>query len=89
MQIAMLYGKLARIKRYSDEKINESALEYYFKGFSDMNNISAATTLLNNSRGTEDFSQFVSRLVDKNDCVGADWRREKDYLVNIKISQQI
>lgn len=42
MQLAMLYGKLANLRNYEDISINNSALMYYYNGFSDANNINAA-----------------------------------------------
>lgn len=83
MQIAMLYGKLAKLRGYNEKKVNESALEYYYKVFSDANNIGATKTLLSHSRGTADFTNFVDRLISYNNCVGSEWSRERNYLINI------
>ena len=83
MQIAMLYGRLAKLHRYTNKDINELALEYYYKVFSDTNNIGATKTLLNHSRGTDDFTKFVSKLATNIECVGAEWSQESDFLINI------
>lgn len=83
MQIAMLYGRLAKLQGYNNKTVNKSALEYYCKVFSDANNIGATRTLLHHSRGTDDFTKFVNRLVLKADSVGPEWSKEKDYLISI------
>ena len=85
MQIAMLQGKISRLRKYEDVKANENAIEYYYKGFSDSNNIAASKTLLNNSRGTHDFKQFVNALVNGDAKVGEEWSDEKNFLINIGI----
>lgn len=87
MQIAMLYGRLAKLHGYKNKNVNESALEYYYKVFSDTNNIGATKTLLNHSRGTEDFTKFVNRLVSNNDSVGTEWSQEMNYLINIGLKK--
>ena len=83
MQIAMLYGRLAKLYDYTNNNVNELALEYYYKVFSDTNNISATKTLLSHSRGTEDFTKFINKLVLKVDIVGSEWSQEKNYLLKI------
>lgn len=87
MQIAMLYGKLAKLDRYNKKKVNELALEYYYKVFSDANNIGATKTLLANSRGTNDFIEFINKLISNENTVGGEWSREKDYLVNVGVNK--
>lgn len=87
MQIAMLYGKLAKLQVYKQKKVNELALEYYYKVFSDSNNIEATKTLLDHSRGTYDFIDFINRLISNANTVGRVWSREKDYLVNIGLNK--
>lgn len=87
MQIAMLYGKLAKLQGYNKKKVNELALEYYYKVFSDPNNIGATKTLLAHSRGTDDFIEFIERLISNVNTVGGEWLREKDYLVNIGLNK--
>lgn len=88
MQIAMLYGRLAKLCGYTNKKINESALEYYYKVFSDTNNIGATKTLLNHSRGTDDFIKFVNRLISNTDSVGSEWSQEMNYLINIGLNKE-
>lgn len=87
MQIAMLYGRLAKLHGYTNKKVNESALEYYYKVFSDSNNIGATKTLLNHSRGTDDFTKFINRLISNIDSVGAEWSQEMNYLINIGLKK--
>lgn len=87
MQIAMLYGKLARLRSYSERKVNESALEYYYKLFSDVNNIGATKTLLSHSRGTYDLRNLVDKLISKPDSVGVEWSQERDYLIKIGLNK--
>lgn len=87
MQIAMLYGKLAKLQVYKQKKVNELVLEYYYKVFSDSNNIEATKTLLDHSRGTDDFIDFINRLISNANTVGRVWSREKDYLVNIGLNK--
>lgn len=87
MQIAMLYGRLAKLYGYIKKDVNELALEYYYKVFSDTNNISATKTLLNHSRGTDDFTKFVNILIRKTDSVGHEWDKEKNYLLNIGLNK--
>ena len=83
----MLYGKLAKLDRYNKKKVNELALEYYYKVFSDANNIGATKTLLANSRGTNDFIEFINKLISNENTVGGEWSREKDYLVNVGVNK--
>lgn len=80
MQIAMLYGRLAKIDGYKKQNVNESALEYYYKVFSDSNNIGATKTLLNHSRGTEDFKNFVNIIAVNCDSVGTEWNRDSEFI---------
>lgn len=87
MQIAMLYGRLAKLYGYAKNDVNELALEYYYKVFSDTNNIGATKTLLNHSRGTEDFTKFVNRLISKTDIVGPEWSQERNYLLKIGLNK--
>lgn len=87
MQIAMLYGRLAKLQGYVNKIVNESALEYYYKVFSDTNNIGATKTLLNHSRGTDDFTRFVNRLISNDDSVGTEWSQEMNYLINIGLKK--
>lgn len=87
MQIAMLYVKLAKLQVYKQKKVKELALEYYYKVFSDSNNIEATKTLLDHSRGTDDFIDFINRLISNANTVGRVWSREKDYLVNIGLNK--
>ena len=87
MQIAMLYGKLAKLQVYKQKKVKELALEYYYKVFSNSNNIEATKTLLDHSRGTDDFIDFINRLISNANTVGRVWSREKDYLVNIGLNK--
>lgn len=87
MQIAMLYGRLAKLYGYTKNDVNELALEYYYKVFSDTNNIGATKTLLNHSRGTEDFTKFVNRLISKTDIVGPEWSQERNYLLKIGLNK--
>ena len=46
VQIAMLYGKLAYKLYYKDKVINTQAINYYYKGLSDGNNLQAAKSLM-------------------------------------------
>ncbi len=87
MQIAMLYGRLAKLCGYTNNDVNQLALEYYYKVFSDTNNIGATKTLLNHSRGTEDFTKFVNKLVLNADIVGPEWSQERNYLLNIGLKK--
>lgn len=87
MQIAMLYGRLAKLHAYVNKDVNEYALEYYYKVFSDTNNIGATRTLLNHSRGTEDFTKFINILVSNSDSVGIEWSQERNYLINIGLKK--
>ena len=87
MQIAMLYGRLAKLYGYKKNDVNELTLEYYYKVFSDTNNIGATKTLLNHSRGTEDFTKFVNKLISEADIVGVEWFQERNYLLNIGLNK--
>ena len=87
MQIALLYGRLAKLYGYKQFDVYELALEYYYKVFSDTNNIGATKTLLNHSRGTEDFTKFVNRLISKTDIVGPEWSQERNYLLKIGLNK--
>ena len=85
MQIAMLYGRLAKLQSYKNRSTNEAALEYYYKVFSDTNNIGATKTLLYRSRGTDDFTKFVNKLLLNGNSVSDEWTQEKEYLINISM----
>lgn len=88
MQIAMLYGKYANMCKYIDTRINEFALEYYYKMFSDTNNIEAAKTFLYHSRGKQDFDKLLNQLVVEPDSIGKEWGDEMNFLLNIGIIRQ-
>lgn len=55
--------------------------------FSDINNIEATKTLLNHSRGTDDFVKFVTKLTCEGDIVRAEWFQEKTYLTRIGLKK--
>lgn len=78
---------MAKLYGYTKNDVNELALEYYYKVFSDTNNIGATKTLLNHSRGTEDFTKFVNRLISKTDIVGPEWSQERNYLLKIGLNK--
>ena len=74
--------------KYIDTRINEFALEYYYKMFSDTNNIEAAKTFLYHSRGKQDFEKLLNQLVVKPDSIGKEWGDEMNFLLNIGIIRQ-
>lgn len=89
IQIAIMYGRVAKIKKYKVIADNNKAVEYYFKGFSDSNNMAAARSLINNSRGTEDFNSLIKDIVAHPEHVDNEWGRERDYLINVSINGDV
>lgn len=89
IQIAMMYGRLARLKNYSVIGYNNKAVEYYYKGLSDANNSAAAKSLIHKSKGTEDLKSLICKLGSDVDCIDYDWRIERDYLLNIRVSDEL
>lgn len=89
MQLAMLYGKLARLRNYEDLEVNDEALRYYYASLSDSNNLNASKTLMHNSKGTDDFNSFVNNLLNNADSFTNSLIRERDYLVSISVKGEI
>lgn len=89
IQIAIMYGRVAKIKNYKVIADNNKAVEYYYKGFSDSNNIAAARSLINNSRGTEDFNSLIKDIVVNPEHVDSEWGRERDYLIKVSINGDV
>lgn len=89
MQIAMLYGKLAKLQDYKDKAVNNSTIDYYYKMFSDSNNIGATKTFLKNSRGYEDFNSLIKELVGNNkmNIVREEWENEINFLIDINLGR--
>ncbi len=87
IQIAMLLGRVAKLNNYKVIEDNNRAIEYYYKGLSDGNNIVAARSIISHSRGTEDFNKLVKHIVANWDQVPLEWRTESNYLVNIGIKE--
>lgn len=83
IQIAMLYGKIAYRKFYKDKYINTCAISYYYKGLSDANNLQAAKSLIDSSRGTKDFNNLLNHIKMDRNCILADAIEESEYLCNI------
>ena len=89
MQLAMLLGKLARLRNYDDIEVNDEALKFYFESLSDLNNINAVKTLMDNSRGTEDFNCFVNVLVTSPEKFSDILNNERNYLISIGVKGAI
>lgn len=87
IQIAMLLGRVARLNNYKVKEDNNRAIEYYYKGLSDSNNVVAAKSLISHSRGTEDFNELVKYIVSNWDEVAPEWRTESNYLINFGIKE--
>lgn len=85
IQIAMLFGRVAKLSDYKGMKDTCRAIEYYYKGLSDSNNVEAARSLISHSRGTEDFNKLIKYLVDNWEQVPQEWKTESNYLINIGI----
>ncbi len=85
IQTAMLLGRVAKLNNYKVIEDNTRAIEYYYKGLSDSNNVVAAKSLISHSKGTEDFNTLIKHLVANWDQVPPEWRRESNYLVGIGI----
>lgn len=85
IQIAMLLGRLAKLNNYKVMADNTRAIECYYKGPSDSNNIVAAKSLISHSRGTEDFNKLVKYIVENWTQIPIEWTTESNYLVNIGI----
>lgn len=83
IQIAMLYGKLAYRKMYKDYNINTLAVNYYYKGLSDANNLSAAKSLIARSRGTRDFKNLLNHVKQNKEIIYDEALDEVKYLCNI------
>lgn len=85
IQTAMLLGRVARLNNYEVIEDNTRAIEYYYKGLSDSNNVVAVKSLISHSKGTEDFNKLVKHLVANWDQVPPEWKAESNYLVGIGI----
>lgn len=82
VQIAMLLGRVARLNNYSVKDDVNRAINYYYKGLSDSNNVAAVKTLINNSRGTEDFNSLVKYLTVNWNKIDKEWGKESNFLIN-------
>lgn len=89
IQIAIMYGRVTRFNNYSVITDNNKAVEYYYKGLSDSNNSEAAKTLINNSKGTEDFNSLIKDIVQNPNHIDSEWGQERDYLINVVIKGDI
>lgn len=86
IQIAMLFGRVSKLNDYKVMSDNYSAIEYYYKGLSDDNNVNAAKSLISHSRGTEDFKKLVQYLVENWNQIAQEEREKSNYLINIQNS---
>lgn len=84
IQIAMIYGKIAYKKYYKDKYINTCAISYYYKGLSDENNLQAAKSLIDNSRGTKDFVNLLNHIKVDKSCIYDDAIEKSEYLCNLR-----
>lgn len=89
IQTAMLLGRVAQLNNYKVIEDNLRAIEYYYKGLSDSNNVMAAKSLINHSKGTEDFNKLVKHLVANWNQVPQEWSAESNYLVSIGIKDDV
>lgn len=90
IQIAIMYGRVARMNEYKNISDNSKAVEYYYKGLSDVNNSAAAKSIIcNNSKGTEDFHNLISILGTNKNAIDQEWNVERDYLLKIGIGNNI
>lgn len=89
IQIAIMYGRVAKIKNYSITSDNNKAVEYYYKGLSDSNNSAAAKSLINYSKGTDDFNSLIKDIVANPYHIDPEWGNERDYLIKVSINGDI
>ena len=89
IQIAMLLGRVVKLNNYKVMEDNTRAIEYYYKGLSDSNNVIAAKSLISHSRGTEDFNMLVKYLVSNWEQIDPEWREESNYLIGIGITDDV
>lgn len=89
IQIAIMYGRVAKLNKYSIQADNYRAIEYYYKGLSDSNNIEAARSLINHSKGKEDFDGMIGYLVENARSFEPEWREERDYLIKVSINKDM
>lgn len=85
IQIAIMYGRVARLNDYAVKADVNRAVEYYYKGLSDSNNVEAAKSLINNSKGTEDFNGLIAYLVENWNQIDQEWKQESDYLIKVGV----
>lgn len=84
IQIALLYGRIASIKKYKDININTEAIKYYYAGISDSNNTEAAKSLIVNSRGTKDLNDIINNIKSNIKLIDIEFNKEFEYLCNIE-----
>lgn len=89
IQIAIMYGRVAYLNAYKKVSDNNKAVEYYYKGLSDSNNSAAAKSLINNSKGTDDFNNLIQDIIANPNHIDQEWRNERDYLINVSIKGDI
>lgn len=88
IQIAIMYGRVTKICNYRNIGDNDKAVEYYYKGFSDINNLAAVKSILQHSKGINDFKNLVQELVQNPSQISSTLRKERDYLINVNINNQ-
>ncbi|MCM1188857.1 MAG: SIR2 family protein [bacterium] len=86
IQTAMLLGRVAKLNHYKNAAENNRAVEYYYKGLSDNNNVEAAKSLISHSRGKDDFDKLVKYLVENWSQVDSEWQAESNFLINIRLN---
>ena len=89
IQVAIMYGRIAKLNKYNVIDDINRAVEYYYKGLSDTNNSAAAKSIMNHSKGTEDFKSLVNYLINNPTCVSSEWYSNRDYLIKIRINGDI
>lgn len=83
IQIAMIYGKLAFKFDYENIDINTQAVNYYYKGLSDTNNIQTSKSLIARSKGKRDFVNLLNKIKLDVGIVHSEAIAEAEYLCNI------
>ncbi len=83
IQAAMLYGKLAARKGYKDKAVNTEAVRYYSMGLSDNNNMYAAKSLIERSRGSKDFKLLLDNIRNNKHIIYKEAFEDANYLCNI------
>jgi hypothetical protein len=81
LQMAMIYGRIASLQKYSDVYYNSCAVQQYSECL--RNEDMATYTLIKGSKGSRDFEQLINFITIHDNCLSIEYKQFADELVTV------